>query len=316
MLQQQRVLLHPLLGEGISLYLHPPGHACWADISADQFTQIILNLALNARDAMKGKGELAIILTTCPRARLPAALRRKTEKRDYLRLSVIDNGHGIASSMLPHVFDPFFTTKPGRTGTGLGLSVVHGIAEQIGGCIEVNSKLGEGTVFDVYLPQSQHPPEIGLVGGAANPEGLKGRTVLLAEDADDVRDVLSLILSDMQMKVLTASNGNEALRLQSDYEGNIDFLLADIMMPEMDGTHLGDLFSSVRPDANVIYMSGYPFMDNKRHPEMPQGADFISKPFREDKIREILTRALERRSLRQLTEADKTADDLPPISGD
>ena len=115
---------------------------------------------------------------------------------------------------------------------------------------------------------------------------------MLAEDEAELRDVLSLMLEDMEMKVLTAGNGNEALSLQENYDGDIDFLLTDIIMPQMDGAELGELFSTARPTSNVVYMSGYPFV------EVPQGADFIPKPLKEDLVLAVLRRALQRRDER------------------
>ena len=302
-LAAQRVLLSPLLGEDIRLYLSLPDQEIWIAGSTDQITQIILNLALNARDAMAGKGELSIIAQPCPRREIPSELRRKNPAADYALISVIDTGAGIAPEHMLRIFDPFFTTKPIGQGTGLGLSVLYGLVEQMQGHVRVHSEVGRGTAFDIFLP---------VIGMANMPSNIKvdpllsleGKTVLLAEDETELRDILSIMLSDMKLKVLTASNGNEALALQEMFEGEIDFLLTDVVMPEMDGVRLADLFKVKRPNSNVVYMSGYPFMDGLRHTDFPESADFIAKPLQEEKVRQILARALARQQERKAREAE------------
>jgi len=295
-LRQQHVLLRPLLGESIQLFMTVPEDSVWLNASSDQLTQIILNLALNARDAMPGGGELTIICMPCQKRNIPALLRDKYPDGSFIRLSIVDSGEGIPAEILPRIFEPFFTTKEVGKGTGLGLSVVYGIIDQLKGAIEVSSAPGEGSSFDVYLPLSPAPVQV--VKDVSKQITLAGKTILIAEDEPELRLLLSGMFNDMQMKVLSATNGNDALLVQDEYDGKIDFLLTDVVMPEMDGVKLGELFSSVRPDSSVIYMSGYPFMDGRKNIQVPQGAPFISKPMQEDKIRQILERALQRRDKR------------------
>lgn len=306
-LQQQAVLLRPLLGESIVLGLPQVEEPVYLRITADQFTQVMLNLAINARDAMSGQGHLMIAARQVAASEVPAILRHRVRETAYLRISVGDNGHGIPAHILPHIFDPFFTTKSraadgkGNGGTGLGLSVVYGIVDQIGGIVDVQSVVGQGTTFDLYLPLAR-APELSFVdsnsaGHALNE--LSGKTIMLAEDEPELRDVLTLVLSDLNMKVLPAANANEAMRLQADYAGEIDFLLTDIVMPGMDGLKLSDLFAVERPHTNVVLMSGYPFLDSGGALNIPAGADFVAKPFREDKIKSILERALVRKAERE-----------------
>jgi CheY-like chemotaxis protein len=287
-LRQQQVLLKPLLGETVHLHLTLPAEDVWVKLSGDQITQIVLNIALNARDAMPQGGDLVIL---CHKVSL--------SEGPFVRMTFVDSGAGISKDVLPRIFDPFFTTKSPTKGTGLGLSVVHGIVNQAGGKIEARSKPGEGTTFQVYLPFALTP------AATPSPEGpefllssLEGKTILIAEDEPELLDVLAFMMSDMKMKVLTASNGNHALRVQEAYKGTIDFLLTDVVMPEMDGVHLGGLFETLRPDTNVVYMSGYPFLDGGRNWKLPSDASFISKPMQEGNIRLILERALQRRDER------------------
>jgi len=296
-LSEQRALLKPLLGEGIGVFLIKAPVHLWISASSDQFMQIVMNLAINARDAMNGQGELAIIAERCLGHDLPQVLT--TSDRAYMRLSVIDQGCGIPQDKISKIFDPFFTTKAVGQGTGLGLSVVFGIVSQLGGYIDVKSVEGEGTEFRVYLPIVEAPEEEKqLAPCAENALGLEGKTILIAEDEPMLRDVLSIMMRDMKMKVLTAVNGMDALEIQRTYTGSIDFLLTDIVMPEMDGVKLAKMFSAARPDSNVIYMSGYPLSDGGRFVEIDTDVPFISKPLRGDMIRSVLTRALERKQLR------------------
>ncbi|MDD9901763.1 MAG: ATP-binding protein [Alphaproteobacteria bacterium] len=298
-LQQQHVLLRPLLGEKIYLYLLVPEKPLPIAASADQVMQIIMNLALNARDAMPDGGELGIICRACPPDDIPQEVSLKVPEKNFAHISFIDSGTGIPSDIISKIFDPFFTTKQVTKGTGLGLSVVYGIIEQVKGHITVQSRPGQGTTFDVYLPLAEDTHEVRCVESVdKTPQTLAGRTILVAEDEPELRDVLAVMLEDMNMHVLTAANGNHALLVQEEYDGEIDFLLTDVVMPEMDGVHLGSLFHSVRPDSNVIYMSGYPFWDGAQDMDLPSDAPFIGKPLRQDTVRRVLERALQRRDAR------------------
>jgi two-component system cell cycle sensor histidine kinase/response regulator CckA len=151
-LRQIHVLLRPLLGESVELLMTAPEEPVWINASQDLLTQIILNLAINARDAMPGGGQLGIICMLCQQRNLPSILRDKYAGVSFVHLSVIDGGAGIPPDILPRIFDPFFTTKDIGKGTGLGLSVVYGVVDQLKGVIEVSSVVGEGTSFDIYLP--------------------------------------------------------------------------------------------------------------------------------------------------------------------
>lgn len=309
-LAEQSVLLKPLLGECVTLSLPQVTAPVFLHMSADQFAQIMVNLALNARDAMSGQGRLTVTAEVVPRDALPTRLAARLDACDMLLLQVSDDGPGIAPHLLPHIFDPFFTTKgqamEGRSGSGLGLSVVYGLVDQLGGAIEARSD-GGGATFALYLPLAP-APAAHATSAVMQAPSLKGCTVLLAEDEPELRDVLTLVLEDMDMKVLPAANGNDAMRVQAGFDGDIDFLLTDIMMPEMNGVQLSDLFTQERPQTNVVMMSGYPFGEGAGSAAVPAGADFLRKPFREDKIRQILERALARKAARL-----RDGDEPPPM---
>lgn len=295
-LRRQDVLLHPVMGGGVRVDMLLPEEEVWVRASEDQIAQIVINIALNARDAMGGLGgTFSVVCGPCVR-----------NNGSYARLSFSDTGPGISDDVLPRIFDPFFTTKAAGQGTGLGLSVVHGIAETLGAELEVRSETGKGATFDLYFPIVQAEAGARDEEGAARADCLEGKTVLLAEDEPELRDVLALLLKDMKMKVIPASNGNHAMRLQEEYKGEIDVLLTDVIMPEMGGVQLSELFRADRPDAKVLYMSGYPFLDGNRNVRLPPGASFISKPLQEKRLRQVLERALERRDARLA--ADPAAD--------
>ncbi len=298
---QLQDLFRPALNESISFRMDLSDAPLWVEASKDQITQVMLNLIVNARDAVAGgndrgdRGEVSVLCLPCRRKDLPEALKKFSS--DYARISVVDNGQGIRSDILPRIFEPFFTTKSNGAGTGLGLSVVYGIVQQLRGHVEVISETGRGTVFEIYLPQTA-APVISATPLVTPHDLLEGKTVLLAEDEEMLRDVLAVMLGDMKMKVLPASNGNEAFRLQETYGGEIDFLLTDVVMPEMDGLRLGELFAKARPQSNIIYMSGYPFLDGPRSLSVPGDAAFLAKPLHEENVRKILERALQRRDER------------------
>lgn len=304
-----QVLLEPLFGVGVRCNVSLPSVPLWVDADEDHLTQIVLNLALNARDALPAGGDVHISCMACGDGALPLPLRQRGDNRSYVRLSITDNGSGIAPSVLPHIFEPFYSTKERGRGTGMGLAVVYGIVEQLGGIIDVRSRPGEGTAMHVYLPQSSAEDTQSLNGAwERQTRGLRGRTVLLAEDEPELRDILCLMLEGFEMKVMAASNGNEAMRLQQQFDGQIDFLLTDIVMPEMDGVTLADLLSRGRPDTNVVYMSGYPFLKDDKGLRIPDTASFIRKPLREDAVRQVLERALARRDARENRDAESPDD--------
>lgn len=314
-LKEFHVLLRPALGEKINLFMTIPEHPVWVTASKDQITQILLNLSINSRDAMPKGGDLSIIFMPCREEHMPKSLSKKYPGTNFVRMNVTDNGEGIPESIFSKIFDPFFTTKDQSNGVGLGLSVVYGIVNQLLGGIEVSSQVGGGTSFDIYLPIAT-PPENAFKHDVNSvpenikediktklkisrfSEGISNKTILIAEDEPELRHVLEFIFRDMDMNVLTAENGNKALLIQDEYEKEIDFLLTDVVMPEMDGIRLGELFKSVRPNSEVIYMSGYPFLDGQGDIKVPEDAIFISKPLHEDKVKAVLERAVQRRKER------------------
>lgn len=286
-------MLRRLLGEDIvelCSELDPDLGAIKAD--PGQIEQIIMNLAVNARDAMPTGGRLTVETRN-------VSIRKKTfrdmlvlEKGNYVLLAVKDTGHGMDEETQSHIFEPFFTTKDKGKGTGLGLSTVYGIVKQSGGVIGVETKVGSGTTFKIYFPRVDGLVENGAPE-APNKENVQGReTILLVEDEPAVRGLVHETLRLQGYTVLEARHGIEALLAGTKYLGTIHLLLTDVVMPQMSGPEVAEKLLLVRPDMKVLYMSGYP-----DHPVFSQGGikqdtSFLQKPFTPtalaEKVREVL----------------------------
>ena len=280
-------LLSPLLDASIRLHIAVEQDV-YIECAPDLIGQILMNLILNARDAMPGGGDIHLHVETLQRIQP----RNARALGDYACLTVRDTGTGMDKATQRRIFDPFFTTKDPGKGTGLGLSMVYGLVQQMKGFIEVDSAPGKGTALSLYFPlqssDSGHAPaemEDMDDDGAVR---LDGYTALVAEDEPDLLNLVASMLSDMGMKVITAANGNEALARQEDYEGHIDFLVTDVVMPEMSGVRLSELFTSLRPDSKTVFISGYPSAGNMARIELPHGACLLSKPVAYERLAHIL----------------------------
>jgi CheY-like chemotaxis protein len=243
-----------------------------------QVEQIIMNLAVNARDAMPQGGTLTIATSDVEldSGELP---RLELDAGRYARLSVTDTGSGIDQAALAHIFEPFFTTKAQGKGTGLGLATVYGIVKQSGGSITVRSAPGRGTTFEIYLPMV----ESGVAGGqslsTAEPNLYGAETVLLVEDEPAVRALSRLVLQTHGYTVLEASDGAEALKLSERLEGPIDLLLTDVVMPGIGGRPLAEMLRAARPAVKVLFLSGYTDDAVMRHGISHSEVAFLQKPF-------------------------------------
>jgi hypothetical protein len=250
-------LLPPLIGEDIELLmrLSPDLGSIRAD--ASQMEQIIMNLAVNARDAMPSGGRLRIETSNADLDDSYTAAHPIVRSGRYVLLAVTDTGTGMDPETQAHIFEPFFTTKEQGKGTGLGLATVYGVVKQSGGFIWVYSELGKGTSFKIYLPRVDEPFEdSGSPKSAAEaPRGTE--TILLAEDENDVREVAREFLELGGYTVIEASNGAEALRLAAAHKGRVDLLVTDMVMPGMTGPELAARLQENNPSLGVIYMSGY-----------------------------------------------------------
>jgi CheY-like chemotaxis protein len=269
-------MLQRLIGEDIVLHSSLLPGGAWIQGDPGMMEQVLLNLAVNARDAMPGGGEVWLGLD--PVVLDEAAARRDPSARPgaFVQLSMRDTGSGISQDNLPHIFEPFFTTKEVGKGTGLGLATVHGIVEQHRGWIEVESHAGKGTAFRVFLPRMS--PE---AAAPAVPDGnSKARggseSILVAEDEAAVRDLVVRILGSKGYSVHSAASGQAALDLWRQQAGAFDMLLTDLIMPGgMSGAQLAERLRAEKPGLKVIYMSGYRGGTTMEGRE----ADFLQKPF-------------------------------------
>jgi two-component system cell cycle sensor histidine kinase/response regulator CckA len=252
-------------------------------IDPNELEQVILNLALNARDALPAGGHIRLEVAHAHSSEALNPNSQVLPPGDYVRLSVSDDGAGIAPGVRPHLFEPFFTTKPVGKGTGLGLASVYGIVQHSNGFISVDSELGRGTTFTLHfpaLPRSrsvQVPPPEPWPPPPVEPTPGQ-RTILLVEDEDSVRSVASALLRQQGYHVLEASTPQAAMVIFELHAREIDLLLTDVVMPEMSGPALAQRFVGMRPELQVLFISGYATPALAREMENPK-MKFLSKPF-------------------------------------
>ena len=241
-----------------------------------QIEQVILNLAVNAQDAMPHGGNLQIETDF----QYIADERRTLQPGGYVICRVIDNGAGIPAKILERIFEPFFTTKSIERGTGLGLATAHGIVHQHGGTIEVESEVGFGTTFTLYFPASEKRINEVLSSSTSFSDMKSGfETILVAEDDKQVRELTQIALTRMGYHVLVAESGEEALQLLSVGERRVDLLVSDVVMPQMNGKELFSKAARLYPQLKVLYMSGYSNDVIAQSVVMDEGIEFLHKPF-------------------------------------
>lgn len=267
-------MLHRLIGEDIELILSLDRQVPSVNVDPVHIEQVVMNLALNSRDAMPEGGKLVIETALFHAGEDYAATRADLAPGDYVLLKVSDTGTGMSPEIQPHIFEPFFTTKPQGKGTGLGLSTVYGIVKQAQGTVLVYSEPGKGATFKILLPAAEapQPEEVGRIEPLPKLTG--GETILVAEDEPGVRKFVAEVLRSHGYSVLDAANGNAALEAAAAHPGRIDLLLTDLVMPEMGGADLARRFAQLYPGSPVLLMSGY--SDRLLHPDF--AASLIEKP--------------------------------------
>jgi len=289
-------MLRRMIGEGIELTTLLSDDLGTIKADPGQIEQVILNLAVNAKDAMPKGGKLTIETANVDLDQDYADLHLNVVPGPYVMLSVSDTGVGMVSEVREHILEPFFTTKEKGKGTGLGLSTVYGIVKQSGGNIWIYSEPGQGSTFKIYLPRVEEEVDSMLQSSSVGTRSQQGsETILLVEDEKMVRTLAQTILRRNGYNVLEAENGEEALRVVEEQKGKpINLMLTDLIMPRMNGRELSDHLKPLLPGIKVIYMSGYTDEAVSEHGMLAPGIEYIQKPFPPDalvkKVRSVLDR--------------------------
>ncbi|HEX5854807.1 MAG TPA: PAS domain S-box protein [Thermoanaerobaculia bacterium] len=283
-------MLRRVLGEDVTFVAERDPHLWRVQADPDQVQQVLLNLAVNARDAMPEGGVLRVATRNVSLEAGDLAEVPKVAEGAYVLVEVTDTGHGMDAETLSHAFEPFFTTKERGKGTGLGLSTVYGIVKQSGGYVHIESEPGKGTRVLVYLARvhgtADSPSDASL---RAVPLG-GNETILLVEDEESVRRLTSLLLERSGYRLLVASSAEEALQTARAFAGEIDLLLTDVVLPGLNGRRLADLLRVERPRTKIVFASGYFDESGVLDP----GSDFIQKPFNPETLTRSIRRALDR----------------------
>ena len=287
-------MLRRLIGEDIDLLVRPAESLWPVEIDPGQLEQVVINLAVNARDAMPGGGRLTIETANTALDAEYAASHAGVEPGDYVLLAVSDDGEGMDATTRDQVFEPFFTTKGEQHGTGLGLATAYGIVKQCGGEIWVYSEPGRGSSFKIYLPRSRtvgdeaRPAPPVAAARASGPE-----TVLVVEDEAPVRKLAVRILERQGYRVLQARDGLEAETVAREFDDRIDLLLSDVVMPGRSGAATAQRLTAARPELRVLYMSGYTDNAIMHHGVLDPGIRLVEKPFTVDKLAGAVRAALD-----------------------
>jgi PAS domain S-box-containing protein len=283
-------MLRRLLPESIGIELSPGANLASVNADPTQLEQVLVNLCVNARDAMEQNGQLTIRTQNVALDDGFQELHRWAKPGNYVLLSVTDTGSGMTAAVRERIFEPFFTTKGGQRGTGLGLSTAYGIVEQHGGMIHVETELGRGSTFTIYLPsEGRLATNLDDPVEAAHPRGVE--TILLAEDEELVRRVVVHILESAGYRTIAVSNGTEAIRRLRESDETVHLVLLDVVMPVLGGPETWESMRGLRDGLRVLFMSGY--ADDRYREQLPKDAELIEKPFRREELLGRIRRILD-----------------------
>jgi len=288
-------LLQPLLGEQIALEISTIDPSWMIQIDPGQFEQLLVNLAVNARDAMPDGGALSIMTDNVILDERFQVEHPEVIPGPYLKVTVQDTGTGVDTSVQEHVFEPFFTTKASGEGTGLGLATCHGIVKQNGGHIWLISEPGMGTTFEIYLPRAAAESSVSETQPQQEAERGGDETILLIEDEEPVRALCAQALDQLGYTVISAATGSEGLERAAEFEGPIDALVTDVVLPDMRGPEIAERLRKARPDVAVLFASGYTQDAIARDGILEQSVNFLQKPYTLSKLGMAVRRALDSR---------------------
>ncbi len=277
-------MLRRVIGENIELVVSLDAGLWPSRADADQMGQVLLNFAVNARDAMPGGGKLIIETANVVFDGLEGLLQAGLEAGRYVRLAVSDNGCGMDPRVMSRLFEPFFTTKDAGKGTGLGLATVYGIVQQSGGTVRAYSETGQGTTFKVYLPVADGQAQLEPPPKPVTRRKGQGETVLVAEDEPGVRAIIRRVLTRHGYRVIEAGDGLEALSTALGHAGPIDVLVTDLVMPKLSGAELAERLQQVRPNLKILFLSAYPEQAVVEHGRISGPDAFLGKPFNEESL--------------------------------
>jgi two-component system, cell cycle sensor histidine kinase and response regulator CckA len=290
-------MLERLISPDIELSVVSGATPQWVKADSGQLSQVILNLAVNARDAMPEGGTLAISIKAVELKEPQAAVQGAIPPGAYAVLAVKDTGTGMDADVQEHIFEPFFTTKQPGKGTGLGLAIVYGVVKQTGGWVTVRSRPDQGTTFEIYIPRAEEstedtiPKQKGIVDYEGPQAGRGSETILLVEDQQGIREVVQEFLNRRGYSVLCAADGDDALQIASDHTHAIDLLVTDVIMPNMGGPELVQRLIQTRPHTKVLFISGNPDQASLNE-RLGTEAVVLQKPFALDillrKVRSVL----------------------------
>jgi len=285
-------MIQRVIGEDIHVETKLESNLGAIKVDDNQLQQVLMNLAINARDAMPSGGTLTISTRNTKLMEKMDSNRWSVPPGDYVNLSVSDTGVGMSEDVIARVFEPFFTTKETGKGSGLGLSTAYGIVKQNRGSIRVKSAPGQGSVFNMYFPRVHGPVTRKVNKMSTAPMKTGTETVLVVEDEGIFRDLIVRILKRDGYKTLEAANGGEALMICEEHKEQIDLMLTDVIMPQMNGRKLVERTLPLHPEMKVLYMSGYTDDVIADHGVLEEGVEFIEKPFSANvllnKVREVL----------------------------
>jgi two-component system cell cycle sensor histidine kinase/response regulator CckA len=279
---EMTAILHGLIGASIELVFTPAEDPGLVEVDRGQIEQVIVNLVVNARDAMPDGGRITVETATVELDERDAAQHPGASRGPHVMLRITDTGTGMDSDTRSRNFEPFFTTKAPGKGTGLGLATVYGIVAQSGGSIRVDSALGLGTTFTLHFPRAAGT--VDLPPPASLPPARGHETVLLVDDEHEVRTLLQQVLEDQGYAVMSAGRPSDALRIAEHHLGPIHLLLTDMVMPEMSGAVLAERLSATRAEMMVLLMSGYTDYGSGAGEPSTASPAFLQKPFTPDTV--------------------------------